>query len=97
MPPLAVTRLAINIVSSLGVAKVVGDIVKNNTTVLTTSQKVLVNVGGLVLGSMVIDNACKYVNDQIDAVIDWRKEKEEKESPIDLTGSHRMPAPETEK
>jgi hypothetical protein len=75
---LASTKLAVNIVSALGVSKVIGDIVKNNTTVLTGSQKFLVNAGGLVLGSMVVEQACNHVNRTIDDVVEWhRKEKED--------------------
>lgn len=76
MPSLAVARLAINIVSSLGVTKIVGDIVKNNTTVLTTSQKYLVNAGGLVLGSMIVEHAIDHVNTTIDRIISLRNPEE---------------------
>lgn len=82
MPSLAVARLAINIVSSLGVTKVVGDIVKNNTTVLTTSQKFLVNAGGLVLGSMIVEKAIDHVNTTIDKVIELRNKEEKEDSDI---------------
>jgi hypothetical protein len=78
MLSLASTKLAVNIVSALGVSKVVGDIVKNNTTVLTGSQKFLVNAGGLVLGSMIVEQASNHVNRTIDDIVEWhRKEKED--------------------
>lgn len=81
MITLSSTKLAINIVSSLGVSKIVGDIVKNNVTVLTGSQKFLVNAGSLVLGSMVVEQACNHVNRQIDELVYWhQKETEEKEN-----------------
>lgn len=68
-------KLALNIVASLGVSKVVGDIVKNNTTVLTTSQRFLVNTGGLVLGSMIVEQACDHVNKTFDQVVEWQRNK----------------------
>lgn len=74
---LASTKLAVNIVSALGVSKVIGDIVKNNTTVLTGSQKLLVNAGGLVLGSMVVEQACNHVNRTIDDLVEWHKQEKE--------------------
>ncbi len=80
MSSLSLTKLAINIVASLGVSKVVGDIVKNNTTVITTSQKLLVNAGGLVLGSMIVEQACDHVNTTIDQVVEWRKREKKEES-----------------
>ena len=68
-------KLTINIVSSLGVSKVVGDIIRNNTTVLTTSQRLLVNTGGLVLGSMIVEQAIDHVNRTIDSFIDLHKKE----------------------
>lgn len=77
MLSLTSTKLAFNIVSSLGVTKVIGDIVKNNTTVLTGSQKFLVNAGALVISSMVVEQACNHVNRQIDELVYWHKRETE--------------------
>ncbi len=68
---LTTTKLAVNVVSALGVSKVVGDIIKNNVTVVTTSQKLLVQAGGFVLGSMIVDHAVAHVNKMFDEVTDW--------------------------
>lgn len=70
---LATGKLALNVVSSLGVAKIVGDIVKNNVTVLTGSQKFLVNAGTLVLSSMLVEQASNHVNRTVDEIIYWHK------------------------
>lgn len=80
MQPYALTRLAINAVSCLGVGKVVADIVKNNTVALTTSQKILVNAGGVVLGSMIVEQATNHVNRTIDQLIEWRRQENEASS-----------------
>lgn len=77
MLSLTSARLAANIVSALGVSKVVGDIVKNNTTVLTGSQKFLVNAGGLVLGSMIVEQASNHVNRTIDDLVEWHKREKD--------------------
>lgn len=77
---LVTAKLALNIVASLGVSKVVGDIVKNNTTVITTSQKFLVNAGGLVLGSMIVEQACNHVNTTFDQVVEWRRQQPKDDS-----------------
>ena len=90
MLSLTSTKLAINIVSSLGVSKVVGDIVRNNTTVMTGSQKFLVNAGGLVLGSMIMEHAMNHVNTTIDNVVEWHR-RETENSGQDVT----EPAPTT--
>lgn len=81
MLSLTSTKLAVNIVSSIGVSKVIGDIVKNNTTVLTGSQKFFVNAGGLVLGSMVVEQALNHVNRTIDDIVEWHR-KETAEEPV---------------
>lgn len=84
MLSLTSTKLVVNIVSSIGVSKVIGDIVKNNTTVLTGSQKFFVNAGGLVIGSMVVEQALNHVNRTIDDVVEWHRKEtaETEEAPV---------------
>lgn len=76
MPSYTLARLVINGVSSLGVAKIVAEVIKNNTVTVTTSQKLLVNAGSIVLGSMIVEKASDHVNNTIDQIIEWRREKE---------------------
>lgn len=71
MNTFTIVKAGVHIVSALGVTKVLGDIVRNNTTVVTTADKVLVNAGSLVLGSMIVGAASKHVNEQIEQVIVW--------------------------
>jgi hypothetical protein len=75
MLSLTSTKLAVNVISSIGVSKVIGDIVKNNTTVLTGSQKFFVNAGGLVIGSMVVEQALNHVNRTIDNIVEWHRKE----------------------
>lgn len=80
MSGLTAVKLAVNIVSSLGVSKIFSDIVKNNTTVETVVDKILVNSGSLVLGTMVVSKASDHVNATMDGVINKiKKSKEEAE------------------
>lgn len=80
MSGLTVAKLAVNIVSSLGVSKILSDVIKNNTTVVTTVDRILVNAGSLVLGTMVVGKASDHVNATMDGAINKiRKSKEESE------------------
>ena len=71
MTTFTIVKAGVHIVSALGVTKVLGDIVRNNTTVVTTADKVLVNAGSLVLGSMIVEKASQHVSEQIEQVITW--------------------------
>jgi hypothetical protein len=71
MTTFTIVKAGVHIVSALGVTKVLGDIVRNNTTVVTTTDKVLVNAGSLVLGSMIVEKASQHVSEQIESVINW--------------------------
>jgi hypothetical protein len=62
MSNVALLKGAVHIVGALGVQKVVGDIIKNNTVVVSTADKVLVSAGSLVLGSMIGEQASKHVS-----------------------------------
>jgi hypothetical protein len=66
-------RLATHLVASMGVSKVLNDIIVNNTNVVTTADAVRVWTGAIVIGSMIADHASKHVNDRIDAVLAWNQ------------------------
>lgn len=72
------------LVAALGVTKVVTDVIKTNTIAETMLQKVMVNVGGFVLGSMIMDKASSHVSEAIKAItekIEEEKQKEDNEPP----------------
>jgi hypothetical protein len=71
MHSFTIVKAGVHLVSALGVTKVMGDIVKNNTTIVTGMDKLLVTAGSLVLGSMVVERASEHVQEQIDSVIMW--------------------------
>jgi hypothetical protein len=68
---LPIAKLAIHAVSSFGVSKIVHDIIRNNTTIVTPLDQVRVTVGSLVIGSVIAQHASKHVNDRMDAALVW--------------------------
>lgn len=69
-------KIGVHVVASIGVSKVVKDIILNNTNVVTTADGVKVIVGSLVLGSMVAEHASNHVNRQFDKAYDWYLRRE---------------------
>ncbi len=78
---LPVVKLAVQFVSSVGVSKVVYDIIKLNTNAETTADAVKVLTGSVVLGSMIAEHASKHVNDRMDAVVAWNESRKKNDSP----------------
>lgn len=72
---LAIVRLAVHLVSSVGVSKVVNDIIVKNTNIVTTVDAVKVWTGSIVIGSMVAEHASKHVNDKLNAVVAWNEDR----------------------
>lgn len=66
-------RLGMHFVASLGVSKVINDIIVNNTNVVTTADAVRVWTGAIVIGSMIADQASKHVDERVTAVIAWNQ------------------------
>jgi hypothetical protein len=74
MPPVILIKSAVRLIATIGVAKVLSDVVKTNTVVHTTLDKVLVNVGGFTLGSMIVEQTSSHVERVLKVV---QKEYEE--------------------
>jgi type II secretory pathway predicted ATPase ExeA len=72
-----VAKLAIAITANLGVAKIVGDVVKNNVVVTSTIQAITVKAGSLVITSMVCEKASVHVAETVDTVTAWLDQKKE--------------------
>jgi hypothetical protein len=70
-PYLPQAKLAAQIVAGLGVSKIVTDIIKNNVVVTTTLQKVTVGTGSFVLGSMLVDQSAKHIEETAETVASW--------------------------
>lgn len=80
---LPVAKLAVNVIASVGVSKVVNDFVRNNTTTETTADAVKVAVGSLVIGSIVADAASKHVNERMNNVVAWFSNRKNTEVPAE--------------
>ncbi len=78
---LPVVKLAVQFVSSVGVSKVVHDIIKLNTNAETTADAVKVLTGSIVIGSMIAEHASKHVNDRMDAVVAWNESRKKNAAP----------------
>jgi hypothetical protein len=66
-----IAKLVTHVVASVGVSKVVNDIIRNNTEVVNTADAVKVAAGSIVIGSMVAEAASKHVNNRMTAVAAW--------------------------
>lgn len=76
-----VAKLAAQIVAGLGVTRIVGGIVQNNVVIVTTTQKVLVNAGTFVIGSMLVQQSSRQIEMMSkDAVLLYEKVKEYNET-----------------
>lgn len=70
-------KAGVQIVAALGVTRVVTEVIRNNTTVVTTMDKILVNTGGFVLGTIIVDHASDRVNYAFDKFVDWSEQRKE--------------------
>lgn len=66
MPVIPIIKGAVLIASSLGVNRIVTEIVRNNTTVVTVADKVIVSAGSIALSSV----ACAATYDHISGMFD---------------------------
>jgi hypothetical protein len=73
-------KFGINLISTIGVSKVVRDIIQNNTNVETTADAVKVTVGSFVIGGMVAEQASEHVNRRVDGAIAWYESRKDQQS-----------------
>lgn len=81
---IGIVRATLRLVAGLGMSKVVSDVVKNNTTVVTPIDQIRVLIGGTVLSTMVVDFTNRHVDNKIDSAMAWyndRKKTDEEETP----------------
>lgn len=77
---LPVAKLAVHLTAGLGVTRVLDQVIKNNTTISTTADAVFVKLGGLVLGSMLVEQASDHVNRQWNNIREWNEERKAEEA-----------------
>jgi hypothetical protein len=68
---LPVAKLATQLVAGLGVSKIVAGIVSNNVTIVTTAEKVMVNAGSVVLGSMLVEQTSNHIERVTSELVTW--------------------------
>jgi hypothetical protein len=68
---LPVAKLAAQLVTGLGVSKIVAGIVKNNVAIVTTAEKVMVHAGSAVLGSMLVEQSSNHIERMTNEVVAW--------------------------
>jgi hypothetical protein len=68
---IALAKFATRIATGFSVAKVVNDMIRNNTTVESTTDNVMVFIGSAVIGSVVSDVTSPHVDAKFDAAVEW--------------------------
>jgi hypothetical protein len=81
---LPIFRLGAQLVASVGVSKVINDIITNNTRVETAADAVKVWTGSIVLGSIIAEQAVNHVNARIDQAQAWLKSREAEEATTEV-------------
>lgn len=76
---LKLIKFAAQAATSIGVTKVVGDIIRNNTTILTPAQNAQVWVGSFVLTSMAVQHATNHVEHVFTQVVNWKDNLDKKD------------------
>jgi hypothetical protein len=84
MDGLPLARLGVHIVSTLGVTKVVGDIIAKNTVAASTLDLVRVKVGELVISSLICHHTKNYVDGQMDSALAWYANRNTAETDLSL-------------
>jgi hypothetical protein len=72
---LPIARLAVHGIASLGVSKVVWDIIARNTVVTSNFDAVRVLAGTLVIGSMVTEHASRHVDARFNELVAWNESR----------------------
>ena len=84
-PALPLVKLGIGVVAGIPVSKVLGDVIKNNVTVVTKSDAVKVKFGGWILTTMLAGALSRttdtIVNNVIETYTTVRNRKKDPDSP----------------
>lgn len=76
MSKLAFVKLAADVVTGVGVSKIVHDIISNNVTIISNGDRIKVAVGSMVIGSMIAEAASSHVHAKIDKAAEfWQNRK----------------------
>lgn len=75
-----VFKFVAQIATTMGVSKVVRDVITNNTDVETTADAVKVATGSFVIGGMIAEQAHEHVNRRIDSAVAWYESRQNDEN-----------------
>lgn len=75
---LPVAKLAAQVVAGLGISKIVGGIVANNVSIVTTAEKVMVHAGSAVLGSMLVQQSSNHIEQVVTDLVTWNEDRKTK-------------------
>lgn len=64
-------RLGVHAISTIGVSKVINDIITNNTTVITAWDSFRVATGSFVIGSVIAEHTAIHVEQKLNAAHAW--------------------------
>jgi hypothetical protein len=81
---LPAAKFAAQIAASLGVSKIVGDVIRNNVSVLTRFDAFRVWTGSAVITSLLVEQSSNHIDRVVDSVVAWREEQKEKKKKPDL-------------
>lgn len=70
-----VIKFTAQLVASLGVSKVVLDVVKNNVSIVTNADAAKVWVGSIVIGSLAVEQASNFAGRTVDDVVGWMENR----------------------
>lgn len=79
---LPLARLGVHIVSTLGVTKVVGDVIRSNSIANTTADVLRLRVGEVVISSMILSHAKVYLDEQIDNAVSWYENRNQDQTDL---------------
>jgi hypothetical protein len=66
---LPVVKFGVAALAGIPVTKIVNDVVKNNVTIVTQADKVMVKAGGFIIGSMIAASLKETTDGVVDAVV----------------------------
>jgi Na+/H+ antiporter NhaA len=80
-----ITKKIVNVIVTTSVGFTVSNVLASNTYLPkpSTSKKVEIMVGSMVVGTMVAGQAGKYTDEQVDALFDWYDATFKKSTPTE--------------
>ena len=81
--PFMIAKIAGQLVGTVGVTKVVGDIIRNNVTIVTRMDSARVTVGSFVISSIAMDYTARHVSEYVDRAYAWHLKKKIEVNVID--------------